>query len=312
VPAVPSSLLEPVWVQFQALLPPRPRYDPSHPLGCHRRRIDDRIVFEHLIDALVYGCGYERIATAACSDATMRRRLAEWAAAGIGQQLHRIVLAGYDRIVGLVLSDIIVDGCRTKHIGGGLLAGRNPVDRGKGGLNRSVVTDITGIILAIVPAAGNRHDSPLLAPTLDTARAATAGIDWPTHITVHLDAGYNSTTTTTLLAERGWHYDIAGTDRNPTTTPNTDPTPGDPPPTPVTPTAKPRHHYGRRWTCERSHAWMNNYGKLRRITDHNPTHILFYLYLAAALVNTRSLIRETRDTHHMTTHQNTRRLKHTY
>jgi hypothetical protein len=31
-------------------------------LGCHRRRIASRVVFEHLIDALVHGSGYERIA----------------------------------------------------------------------------------------------------------------------------------------------------------------------------------------------------------------------------------------------------------
>src|SRR5512142_2190094 len=46
VPAVPSWLLEPLWDQFAALLPGRPAYDPAHPLGCHRRRIADRIVFE--------------------------------------------------------------------------------------------------------------------------------------------------------------------------------------------------------------------------------------------------------------------------
>ena len=40
----------------------------------------------------------------------------------------------------------------------------------------------------------------------------------------------------------------------------------------------------RRWPIERTHAWINGYGKLRRITDHDATIISFYLYLAAALV----------------------------
>jgi hypothetical protein len=35
-------LLEPLWDQFAALLPDRPVYDPSHPLGCHKPRIPDR------------------------------------------------------------------------------------------------------------------------------------------------------------------------------------------------------------------------------------------------------------------------------
>ena len=57
MPAIPSSLLEPVWVEFDALLPPRSEFHPDHPLGCHRRRIPDRVVFEHLVDALVHGSG---------------------------------------------------------------------------------------------------------------------------------------------------------------------------------------------------------------------------------------------------------------
>ena len=49
MPAIPSWLLEPLWDQFAALLPPRSRYAPSHPLGCHRPRIDDRVIFEKLV-----------------------------------------------------------------------------------------------------------------------------------------------------------------------------------------------------------------------------------------------------------------------
>jgi len=55
-------LLEPLWQQFAALLPERPIVSPTHPLGCHRRRIPDRVVFEHVIAALIHGSGYERIA----------------------------------------------------------------------------------------------------------------------------------------------------------------------------------------------------------------------------------------------------------
>ena len=58
MPAVPSWLLEPLWDQFAALLPDRPVYDPSHPLGCHRRQIADRIVFEKLLQILRFGCSY--------------------------------------------------------------------------------------------------------------------------------------------------------------------------------------------------------------------------------------------------------------
>src|SRR5260370_29642257 len=72
---MPSCLLEPIWVEFCALLGgERPDFDPAHPLGCHRRRVSDRVVFEHVVAALVHGSGYERIASPGCSDRTIRRR----------------------------------------------------------------------------------------------------------------------------------------------------------------------------------------------------------------------------------------------
>jgi hypothetical protein len=72
VPAIPSWLLEPLWDQFAALLPDRPVYDPSHPLGCHRPRIGDRVIFEKLVQVLRFGCSYEVIADCACSATTIQ------------------------------------------------------------------------------------------------------------------------------------------------------------------------------------------------------------------------------------------------
>lgn len=64
VPVLPLCLLEPVWVEFDTIIgSDRPELDPSHPLGCHRRRVPDRVVFTHVIESLVHGSGYERIAT---------------------------------------------------------------------------------------------------------------------------------------------------------------------------------------------------------------------------------------------------------
>jgi len=54
VPALPAAILEPLWVQFAALLPTRQVH---HPLGCHRPRIPDRIIFDKLVQILVFGCG---------------------------------------------------------------------------------------------------------------------------------------------------------------------------------------------------------------------------------------------------------------
>ncbi len=152
MPAVPGSLLEPVWEQFVALLPERPAVVPTHPLGCHRRRIPDRVVFEHVVTALAHGSGYERLATPGCSDRTIRRRVRDWAEAGLAQPLHTLVVEQDDRMIGLDLDDVAVDGCITKAPCGGEKAGRSPVDWGKRGLKRSTLTDGTGVPLHVVAA----------------------------------------------------------------------------------------------------------------------------------------------------------------
>ena len=47
--ALPPYLIEPIWHQFEALLPER---HTDHPLGCHRPRIPDGVAFEKLVQIL--------------------------------------------------------------------------------------------------------------------------------------------------------------------------------------------------------------------------------------------------------------------
>ena len=95
MPALPSSLIEPIWEQVAALLPER---RDRHPLGCHRPRICDRTVFELLINVLVFGAGYRRHADRRCSATTLRRRRDEWIAAGVMGRLEAAAREGYDRL----------------------------------------------------------------------------------------------------------------------------------------------------------------------------------------------------------------------
>lgn len=282
MPVLPVCLLEPVWAEFVALLPDRPEVSPTHPLGCHRRRIADRVVFDHVVAALVHGSGYERVATPGCSDRTIRRRLHDWAALGLAETLHALVLHQYDRMIGLELEDLAVDGCITKAPGGGETAGRSPVDRGKQGLKRSTVTDATGIPLHLMAAGANRHDGPLLGPTLEGVAAVGP---LPSAITVHLDRGYDSGVTRRLLDELGFTGEIARKGL----------------PAPV--------QAGTRWVVERTQAWMNGFGKLRCCTETTSRIVTFYLFLAATFVVTRGLIQRARPRYRWPGRPTTRRLK---
>jgi hypothetical protein len=80
----------------------------DHPLDCHRPRIPERVVFEKLVQILVFGCAYWRIADESCSATTLRRRRDEWISAGVMNTLQGLVLEAYDRIIGLELNDVVV------------------------------------------------------------------------------------------------------------------------------------------------------------------------------------------------------------
>jgi hypothetical protein len=52
MPAIPAYIIDPIWEQFEALLP---EGNVDHPLGCHNPRIPDRVLFEKLGQVLVFG-----------------------------------------------------------------------------------------------------------------------------------------------------------------------------------------------------------------------------------------------------------------
>jgi len=259
VPAGASSIIEPIWDQVSALLPVRAV---PHPLGCHRGRIPDRIVFDKLVQVLVFGCAYGRIADATCAATTLRRRRDEWIAAGVIDALYALALAAYDRMIGLELDDVAIDCCITKAPGGGEVAGRSPVDRGKQGLKRSVAVDAAGIPLATIAAPANRHDSPVWAPTRDALGIA----DRP--MTIHVDRGYDSGATRTQLAARGLTAEIAAQ--------------GTPMPIAA----------DQRWVVERTNAWSNASKNLVWCTERRAAVIAFWITFSMVIMVVGRLIRQ--------------------
>ena len=262
MPAVPSSFIEPLWHQFEALIPP---VVDAHPLGCHRPRVSDRVIFDKLVQILVLGAAYAKIADSTCSATTIRRRRDEWIIAGLFPALEQICLNAYDKMIGLQLGDVVVDGCIVKAPCGGEAAGRSPVDRGKQGTKRSLLVDGNGIPIGCVIAGANCHDSPLLAPTLD--KLSRFGFDLPERITVHLDAGYDSGKTRDLLHTLGCDYVISSK--------------GEP------------LQAGARWVIERTNSWHNRgFRKLQICTERRTRVIDAFIALANAIITTRRLIRE--------------------
>jgi transposase len=261
MPAIPSCIIDPIWDQFSELLPEK---KVEHPLGCHNPRIPDRVVFDKLVQVLVFGCAYERIADESCSATTLRRRRDEWIASGVMGRLQQIVLDAYDWMIGLDLSDVAVDCCITKAPCGGEKAGKSPVDRGKGGIKRSMVVDAKGIPLGAIAAPANRHDSPLLEETLDTMEIVG---ELPERMSVHLDRGYDSKLTRERLKELGLGWEISGKGK----------------PAPFWAT--------NRWVVERTSSWSNAHKKLLWCTERVGRVIDFWLAFSGIIITVGRLVR---------------------
>ena len=264
MPALEPYIIEPIFEQFEALLPER--RTTNHPLGCHKPRIPDRVVFGKLVEVLVFGCAYWRIADESCSESTLRRRRAEWIEAGLMEKLRRISLEAYDRLIGLELANLAVDGCITKAPCGGEKAGRSPVDRGKGGVKRSTVVDARGIPLGTIIAPANRHDSPLLDATLDAALEPLGEL--PDRARVHLDRAYDSQTTRRKLAARCLVGEVSEKGK----------------PAPL--------KAGNRWVVERTNSWHNAHKKLVWCTERRGRVIDFWVAFSDVVIIVRRLIRE--------------------
>ncbi len=162
MPALPPYIIEPIWEQFVVLLP---RRDAEHPWGSHRPRIPDRVIFEKLVQVLVFGCAYRRIADGSCSATTLRRRREEWIEAGAMDALEEIARDSYDRIVGLELSEIAVDCCITKAPCGGEKA-----------RERARWTEVNGASSARWPSTGAASRSAASRPPqTDTTRRFCPG-----------------------------------------------------------------------------------------------------------------------------------------
>jgi IS5 family transposase len=182
------------------------------------------------------------------------------------ERLRQICLEAYDRLIGLELSEVAVDCCVTKAPCGGEKAGRSPVDRGKRGLKRAMAVDARGIPLGNTTAPANRHDSPLLVPTLKAATETLGSL--PEEASVHLDRGYDSERTRERLRELGLGWEISGKGK----------------PAPLWATI--------RWVVERTSAWHNAHKKLVWCTERTGRVIDFWVAFSDVVIIVRRLIRE--------------------
>ena len=268
--ALDPEVKDVIWAAFE---PRIPRPIDNHPLGCHRARASDKDCFEVIVVRLATGCSWEdaeRLTGNKVSDTTARARRDEWVAAGVFEAVNQEALSGYDKVIGLDLSDVAVDGSLQKSPCGGEGTGKNPTDRAKLGWKWSILTDCNGIPLGWATDGANRNDSVMLEPTLDDAggRGLLADIE-----TIWLDRGYDSEVTRQRLAERLLDDAVIAKKRKKGEAKGKNPQP-----------------MGMRWPVERTNAWLAAFGQLRRNTDRKIIHRLAQFALAVTFMLTAKLI----------------------
>ena len=180
-------------------------------------------------------------------------------------------ISAYDKIIGLELGDLAIDGSQHKAPFGGEATGPSPVDRGKRGWKWSIATDARGIPVAWVPAAANANDCTLFAPTLDAL--ALRGLLEEVEV-VHLDRGYDYDQVREACTSR--QLDSVIPKRRPRGS-----------------TKRPKRGVilGQRWPVERTNSWLSNFGQLRRNTDRFSVHRAAALALAVVLIITVKLVK---------------------
>src|SRR5215212_4271207 len=187
--ALEPEVVEVIWQTVAGLLP---RPVETHPLGCHRPRVPDRLCFWGILIRLVTGASWvdiEALLDHQVSDTTLRARRDEWIDAGVFEALKNEAIAAFDRIIELDLSEVSLDGSLHKAPYGGDGTGPNPTDRGKLGWKWSVAAERHGIPIGWSIDGANRNDVAMLQPTLDAVADTGLLADIET---LHLDRAYDS------------------------------------------------------------------------------------------------------------------------
>ena len=117
--------------------------------------------------------------------------------------------------------------------------GRNPTDRGKQGVKRSLLTDANGLPLSLVVTGANTHDIKLVADTLDSLQTCRPS----RKLHLCLDKGYEAQWLEEYLKSRYYEPHIQSRKEESEAMKNTD-------------------FKAHRWVVERTHSWMNRFRRV--------------------------------------------------
>ncbi|HXY10256.1 MAG TPA: IS5 family transposase [Terriglobales bacterium] len=257
-PLLPDEL----WERIEPLLPP-PK--PRRFRFPGRKPLDNRKALTGILFVLKTGIPWEYLPLEmGCgSGMTCWRRLRDWQAAGVWQQLHEILLAELNAADKIDWSRAVIDASFVRALGGGERTGPSPVDRRKKGSKHHVLTDGQGVPLATATTAANVNEVTQLRRLVEAIPPVRGKPGRPRRRPDRLygDRGYDSEPERRWLRRRGIEPFLArrGTE----------------------------HGSGLgvyRWVVERTLSWLHAKRKLRVRTDRRTDIHQAFLSLACSLI----------------------------
>jgi putative transposase len=154
---------------------------------------------------------------------------------------------------------------------GGEKTGKNPTDRAKSGVKRSLLTDGRGIPLAVTVEGANCHDKRMVEQTLQSMACQRPTPSRFRRQHMCMDKGYDYSDTRALVKAHGYivHIRARGEEVR-------------------RKFAIPRYR-ARRWVVERSHSWLNRFRRILIRWEKKASNYLAMLHLACAITTFRAV-----------------------
>lgn len=249
-----------MWQRLESLLPEYP----SSPKG-GRPRANLRDIADAIFYRLRTGCQWKSIPPELAPGSTAHDYFQEWVDLEVFQKLWQIALQEYDELIGLDFEWQRLDGAMTKAPLGGEKTGKSPVDRGKQGTKRSLMTDADGVPVGLEADGANVHDKHLVEATIEHRQKMTPDASEDTKDHLCLDKGYDYEDIETMVEEvyqYTAHIRSRGEEHRECRKEN-----GEQP---------------RRWVVERTHGWLNRFRGILVRWEKKVTNHLGSLHLACA------------------------------
>lgn len=146
----------------------------------------------------------------------------------------------------------------------GKKTGKNPTDRGKLGVKRSVLTDARGIPLGVAVGGANVHDQKLVAETLKSIPVRRPPTTSKHRQHLCADKGYDAEAVRRAALRRKYTVHIPRKGQEAAL-------------------VRRRHAKARRWVVERTHSWTNRARRLLIRWEKKSANYLGFLFLQFAI-----------------------------